>query len=219
MTLPLYDNGLLSGLFLGLLFGFALEAAGFGSPRRLTGQFLLRDWSVFKVMFTAVIVAALGLWLFQTLGWLGPGSYFVPGLLLYGTFFGGVLIGVGFMLGGYCPGTSAVGLASGRIDALVFMIGMVAGSAVYAAVFDWIRPFALATAGPGGWTLPQLFGVPDIVVIAALAVIAFLGWKLGTAMERRLGGPYRAEQILEDVDGLGTGGARMGGAERLHPAE
>lgn len=217
MTLPLYDSGLLSGLFLGLLFGFALEAAGFGSPRRLTGQFLLKDWTVFKVMFTAVIVAAFGLWLFQTAGWLRPGSYFVPSLLLYGTFLGGALIGIGFMLGGYCPGTSVVGLASGRIDALVFMVGMVGGSALYAAVFDWIRPFALATADPLGRTLPQLFGVPDIVVIAVLAVIAVLGWKLGTALERRFGGPMTAERILAEMDGIEL--PQAGGQKRLHPAE
>jgi len=217
MTLPLYDNGLLSGLFLGLLFGYALEAAGFGSPRRLTGQFLLTDWAVFKVMFTAVIVAAFGLWLFQTAGWLRPGSYYVPTLLLYGTFLGGALIGLGFMLGGYCPGTSAVGLASGRIDALVFMIGMVAGSWVYAAVFDWIRPLALESAGPAGWTLPQLLGVSDIVVIVALAVIAFVGWKLGTAVERRFGGPITAERVLSEMDGIELSDeSRMG---RLHPAE
>lgn len=217
MTFPLYDNGLLSGLFLGVLFGYALEAAGFGSARRLTGQFLLTDWSVFKVMFTAVIVAAFGLWLFQLAGWMRPGSYYVPTLLLYGTFLGGALIGIGFMLGGYCPGTSAVGLASGRIDALVFMVGMVAGSVVYAMVFDWIRPLALTTAGPQGWTLPQLFGVSDIVVIAALAVVAVLGWKLGTAVERRFGGPYTAEKVLSELDGVeARPGTELG---RVQPAE
>ncbi len=199
MNLPLYDNGLLSGLLIGLLFGYVLEGAGFGSPRRLTGQFFLKDWSVFKVMFTAVIVAAFGLWLFETLGWIAPRSYFVPTLLLYGTIGGGLLIGVGFMLGGYCPGTSAVGFASGRMDALVFMIGMVAGSALFAAMFDDIRAWALETAGPSGWTLPQLTGLPALVIIFVLTVIAFLGWKLGTALERRFGGPYTAEQVLSEM--------------------
>ena len=216
MTLPMSDNGLLSGLLAGFLFGYVLEGAGFGSPRKLTGQFFLRDWSVFKIMFTAVIVAAFGLWLFEALGWMPPRAVFVPSLLVYGTFLGGALIGFGFILGGYCPGTSAVGFASGRLDALVFMIGMVIGSSLFAAVFDDIRGLALATVEARGLTLPQLLDVPAILVIAGLAAIAFAGWKLGTFVERRLGGPYRVEEVLESVDGprgedlqpLGRGGVQ-----------
>ncbi len=221
MTLPLYDNGLLSGLLAGFLFGYVLEGAGFGSPRKLTGQFFLRDWSVFKIMFTAVIVAAFGLWLFEALGWMPARAVFVPSLLIYGTVLGGALIGLGFVLGGYCPGTSAVGLASGRLDALVFMLGMVAGSALFAGLFDDIRGFALATVEPRGLTVPQLLGVPAILVIAALAAIAFLGWKLGSAVERRFGGPYGIEEVLDSVDGADDGRDRLRplGSGQMQPAE
>ncbi len=219
MILPMYDNGLLSGLLAGFLFGYVLEGAGFGSPRKLTGQFFLRDWSVFKIMFTAVIVAAFGLWLFEVLGWLPPRAVFVPSLLVYGTFLGGALIGFGFILGGYCPGTSAVGFASGRLDALVFMIGMVIGSSLFAAVFDDIRGLALAAVEPRGLTLPQLLDVPAILVIAGLAGIAFAGWKLGTLVERRLGGPYGAEEVLESVDGPRGEDLQPLGRGSVQPAE
>lgn len=198
MTFPAYDSGVLSGLLIGFLFGYVLEGAGFGSPRRLTGQFFLRDWSVFKVMFTAVIVAAFGLWLFETVGWLQPGGVFVPQLLLVGTLLGGVLIGAGFAIGGYCPGTAAVGLGSGRLDALVFMVGMVAGSALFAAIYDMIGPTVYQPAELAR-TLPEWLGVPAIGVIAGLVLIAALGWKLGSWCEAKFGGPYTAEQILADL--------------------
>ncbi len=217
MNLPMYDNGLLSGLLAGFLFGYVLEGAGFGSPRKLTGQFFLKDWSVFKIMFTAVIVAAFGLWLFETLGWMRPHAAFVPTLLIYGTVLGGALIGLGFVLGGYCPGTSAVGFASGRLDAFVFMLGMVAGSSLFAGVFDDIRGLALAAVEPRGLTLPQLFGVPAILVIAGLAVIAFLGWKVGSMVEKKFGGPYGVEEVLDSVDT--GGGTRHAGGIRIQPAE
>ncbi len=219
MTLPLYDNGLLSGLLAGFLFGYVLEGAGFGSPRKLTGQFFLRDWSVFKIMFTAVIVAASGLWLFEAAGWMPSRAVFVPSLLLYGTVLGGALIGVGFVLGGYCPGTSAVGLASGRLDALVFILGMIGGSILFAALFDDLRSLALATVGSPGLPLPQLLGVPTLAVIAGLAVIAILGWKLGSALERKFGGPYTVEEVLEAVDGGDADSARRFGTGRIQPAE
>lgn len=220
MTFPAYDNGVLSGLLIGFLFGYVLEGAGFGSPRRLTGQFFLRDWSVFKVMFTAVIVAALGLGLFETAGWLRLDGVFVPQLLVVGTALGGVLIGAGFAIGGYCPGTSAVGFASGRIDAFVFMIGMVAGSALFAAVYDAIGAAVYAPAGVAR-TLPEWLGVPAIAVIAGLAVIAALGWKLGSWCEAKFGGPYTAGQVLADMSAA-DGTARSGAGYRdvqVQPAE
>ena len=112
MSFPVYDAGIASGLLFGLLFGYILEKAGFGSPCKLTAQFRFRDWSVIKVMFTAIVVAAAGIWLMKTMGVIGPKSYFTPTTFLWATLLGGVLIGAGFALGGYCPGTSVVGATS-----------------------------------------------------------------------------------------------------------
>lgn len=195
MTLPLLDRGMLSGLILGFLFGLVLEGAGFGSPRKLTGQFLLRDFTVFKVMFTAVIVAALGLWLADLAGVMASGRTYVPTLFLWAMAAGGALIGAGFALGGYCPGTSAAGAASGRLDALVFVAGMVIGVWVFAAAFEWLEPFYRAARGPARQTLDQLLGVPTFLVLTVLVAVAVGGFLLGTRLERRFGGPMRAEQL------------------------
>ena len=201
MSLPLYDNGVASGLLSGVLFGYVLENAGFASPRKLTAQFRLIDWSVFKVMFTAVIVAAIGLTGATALGLMPANGIYIPTTFFWATLTGGALIGAGMAVGGYCPGTSAVGLASGRVDGLFFILGMVVGTSLFAGVFDPIKGFYLAAQGPQGETLGTLFGVPAWAVIGALIVIAVAGFALGSWFERRLGGPLTAEQLNEDKRG------------------
>ena len=150
MTLPLYDNGVASGLLCGVLFGYALESAGFASPRKLTAQFRFTDWSVFKVMFTAIIVAAIGLYGAMAAGLIAANGIFIPTTFFWATLAGGALVGAGMAIGGYCPGTSSVALASGRLDGLFFMIGMVLGSGLFAGVFEPIKGFYLAAARPTG---------------------------------------------------------------------
>lgn len=197
MNWPMYDNGALGGLLLGLLFGYVLEGGGLGSPRKLLAQFSFRDWTVFKVMFSAVIVCAVGLWAFEWLGLIGSRSVYIPTLFIWATALGGLLIGAGFAIGGYCPGTSAVGLASGRGDAVSFILGMMAGTAIFALGFDPLTPIYTAGQGPGGQTLPQLLGLSELLTIIGLVLIGVAGWGLGSWMERRLGGPLTAEEILK----------------------
>ncbi|HZD90594.1 MAG TPA: DUF6691 family protein, partial [Pseudolabrys sp.] len=139
MSIPIYDEGVASGLLSGVLFGYVLEHAGFASPRKLTAQFRFSDWSVFKVMFTAVIVAAIGLYGAMALGLMQPNGVFIPTTYFWATLAGGALIGAGMAVGGYCPGTSAVALASGRFDALFFMAGMVIGTGLFASVYEAIK--------------------------------------------------------------------------------
>jgi hypothetical protein len=195
MNLPIYDGGVASGLLAGFLFGFVLEGAGFGSPRKLVAQFTLRDFSVFKVMFTAVLVAATGLWALEASGAIGTASVYVPTLYLWAFAAGGLLIGAGFAIGGYCPGTSAAALAGGRLDALVFIAGMVIGVILFGAVFDSIEAFYFATPGPEGQTIDELFGLPVPVIIAALGVVAIIGFRIGDHYEARNLGPVEIDDL------------------------
>jgi len=195
VTLPLYEGGPWVALLLGALFGVVLEGAGFGSPRKLTAQFTLRDFSVFKVMFTAVVVAAVGLYAVEAVGAAKPGGVYIPTLYLWSIALGGALIGAGFAIGGYCPGTSAVGCASGRADALVFMLGMLIGVGVFAALFEPLQALYWAAEGPKRQTLDALLGVPMPVVLAALVLIAVVGIWLGGRVERKFGGPLSAAEV------------------------
>ncbi len=214
MSIPLYDEGIASGLLSGVLFGYVLESAGFGSPRKLTAQFRLTDWSVFKVMFSAVIVAAIGLAVATAAGVLPANSIFIPTTFFWATLTGGALVGAGMAIGGYCPGTSAVGLASGRLDGFFFMAGMVLGTGVFAAVFEPIKSFYLAGQGPQGQTLSQLFGIPTWAVLGILIVVAVFGFFIGTRFERVHGGALTAEQLTaestEDAEEIEILSVRLG---------
>lgn len=177
MSLPLGYTGILSGLMCGLVFGFALERAGFASACKLTAQLRFRDWAVFNVMFTAILVCAVGLYALRLAGVLSSAELFVPTAYLWATLLGGVGIGAGMAIGGYCPGTSVVGFMSGKIDGLVFFAGIIIGTWVFAGAYEWLTPMLEALPGPEAQTLPQLLHVPEWVVLLALTAIAGgVGW-------------------------------------------
>lgn len=125
-------------LAIGLAFGFVLERAGFGSSRRLAGIFYFRDMTVLRVMFTAVITAMLGLLLFTGMGWIDLGSVYAMPTIFGAQVVGGLLFGVGFVMGGWCPGTAAVGAVSGKLDAVVFLGGAIVGSILFNETFPWL---------------------------------------------------------------------------------
>jgi hypothetical protein len=162
-------------------FGFALERAGFGSARKLVPQFYLDDLAVFKVMFTAIVTAMLGVtylawagFLDLSLVYLVP-TYWVPQVV------GGLVLGVGFVVGGYCPGTSLASTATGKLDGLVFVLGFAAGTLGFALVKG------LYTAGDlGAKTLPQVLGIPYGVLVFAVVVMAVLGFAGATWVERKM---------------------------------
>ena len=141
-------QGFLLAFIIGVSFGWVLERAGFGSSRRLSAIFYFRDMTVLKVMFTAVITAMIGLIYFINLGIIDPaGLYYMPSV--YGAqIAGGLIFGVGFVMGGWCPGTAAVGMASGKIDAFLFIVGSFAGSILFNESFSLVKP--LYTMGDGG---------------------------------------------------------------------
>jgi uncharacterized protein len=171
----------------GLLFGFVLEQAGFGSPCKLTAQFRLSDWSVFKVMFTAILVASLGIQLLQLNNTFGSTGFYVSPVMLVATALGGAFVGAGFAVGGYCPGTSVVGAMTGRLDGIVFAFGMVLGIWVFSLNFDasWMQEI-LHAGQLSEKTMPQLLGISPWTVLSAMTVLAVVGFILGSRFEKRL---------------------------------
>ena len=161
-------------------------------------------------MFTAIIVAAGGLAAADALGLMSLADIFVPTTFFWATLVGGCLVGAGMAIGGYCPGTSAAAFASGRLDAFVFMVGMVLGTGAFAGAFDLIKPFYLAAPGPDGQTLQDLFAVSSWIVIAVLAIVAILGFVLGSRLERSAGGPLSAETVDADAERLDHSGTGVG---------
>ena len=101
----------------------------------------------------------------------------MPTIYLWATALGGVGVGAGMAIGGYCPGTSVVGFMSGKIDGLVFFLGIVIGTWVFAGAYDKLLPMLETAPGPDGQTLSQLMHVPDLVVLLGLTTVAaVVGW-------------------------------------------
>lgn len=194
---PFNDAGVISGLLCGVLFGFVLENAGFGSPCKLTAQFQLRDWSVFKVMFTAIVVTALGLFGLRTAGLMQADAVFVPTALLMASAVGGAFVGAGFAIGGYCPGTSVVGLFSGRLDALVFLVGLLLGTVVFAGLYGPAIEALMAMGEvQAGDTFTEAYGIPEVAMLALLMVALIAVFYFGSWFERRSAGPVTSEQAV-----------------------
>ncbi|MCX6232035.1 MAG: YeeE/YedE thiosulfate transporter family protein [Bacteroidetes bacterium] len=116
---------------IGTGFGIALELAGFGDSRRLAAQFYLKDMTVLKTMFTGILVACLLIFLSAALGLLDFSQLAVNQTFLWPGIVGGLIMGVGFIVGGYCPGTSLVATASFKIDGLFFLVGTVIGAGLF----------------------------------------------------------------------------------------
>jgi hypothetical protein len=125
------NTNLFLAFIVGIGFGFVLEQSGFSSSRKLAGVFYGYDTVVLKVFFTAAITAMLGLLFFSLFGWVDLNMVYVNPTYLSSAIFGGVIMGAGFIIGGYCPGTSFCGASIGKIDALVFIAGLFIGVALF----------------------------------------------------------------------------------------
>jgi uncharacterized membrane protein YedE/YeeE len=175
--------GLAIAVLIGVGFGFFLERAGFGGARKLVAQFYLTDLAVFKVMMTAIVTAMIGVTLLSRVGFLDLSFVYLVPTYWIAQAVGGLLFGVAFVVGGYCPGTSVVSAATGRIDGLVFVLGFAAGTLGFALVFPLVG--GLYTAGNlGEKTLPEVLGIPHGVLVLAITLAAMLGFWAATRIER-----------------------------------
>ena len=120
---------------IGMAFGAVLESSGFSSSRKIVGVFYGYDMTVLRVFMTAVVVAMVGIVLLDKTGLLDMGQVFILPTYLYSAIIGGFIMGVGFLMGGYCPGTSFCGIAIGKIDAMVFSAGMYIGIFLFSEAF------------------------------------------------------------------------------------
>jgi len=157
----------------GVAFGFVLERGGLGNSRKLAGQFYFTDFTVFQVMFTAIVTAMLGVFLLSRLGLMDTSLLAVPPTWLLPQLVGGLLFGAGFVMGGLCPGTSCVAAASGKIDAVALIAGMLGGTLLFGEVYPLVANLYRATP-MGRYTLPQLLHLPEGLVVVLITVMSGL---------------------------------------------
>lgn len=171
----------LLGLVTGMVFGFLLQKGQVAKYRVIVGQFLLRDFTVVKVMGTAVGVGAIGIYAMQPLGW---ADLHIKPLLLGGVLAGGALFGIGMGLLGYCPGTSVAACGEGRRDAMFGVLGGLVGAGIFVAAYPWLKP--LRTWGDfGKLTLPAETDTSPWLWIGLAAIVAAVAFAL---LERRRSG-------------------------------
>ena len=155
----------------GIAFGMTLESAGFGNSKLLAAQFYFKDMRVFKVMFTAIIVAMTLIFLSSALGIMDYNLIWVPPTYLWPGIAGGLIMGVGFIIGGFCPGTSLVGLATGKLDAIVFVFGVLFGIYLFGETISSYAIF-FDSSYMGRFTLPELFNASYGTVVFIIVVVA-----------------------------------------------
>lgn len=181
------EMSLVVAFVIGIGFGWFLERAGFGSAKKLVSQFYLNDLAVFKVMFTAIVTAMLGIFYLGWMGVLDLDLLYLSATNLWPQVVGGLVLGAGFVVGGYCPGTSMVAVATGRIDALFYVAGVMAGVFAIGEAFPLVKGF-YESSDHGRLTLPQVLHLPYGVVVFLVVLMALGGFAAAEWAERRFGG-------------------------------
>ncbi len=174
------NTNLALAFLIGIGFGFVLEQSGFSSSRKLAGVFYGYDTVVLKVFFTAAITAMLGLLFFSLFGWLDLNSIYVNPTFLPSAIIGGVIMGAGFILGGFCPGTSFCAASIGKIDAIVFIGGLFIGVFIFGAGFPiWEKLYMAMNMGSP--KVSEVLSLSDglfglILILVALGMFVVAEW-------------------------------------------
>lgn len=167
-------KSLLLGALTGFIFGFLLQKGGVTRFQVIAGQFLMKDFTVLKVMLTAIIVGAIGIYGMRLFGWLTADDMHIKNATLLGNATGGVIFGIGMALLGYCPGTGIAAIGDGSRHAIIGVLGMIVGAGIYAEVYPWMQSKILGIGDYGKTTLADAAGISPWWFILALVIIAII---------------------------------------------
>jgi len=173
---------LLASVLFGVVFGFLLHRGGVANYNVIVNQFRFRDFTVLKIMLTAILVGGVGV---LALNSAGLANYHIKAANLLGIVLGAAVFGVGMVVYGYCPGTALAAAAGGSIHALVGVAGMLVGGTLYAFSFPWISAHILPVGALGKVRLPDVTGIPAAVWFVALGAIAVTVFVWIERLERR----------------------------------
>ena len=179
---PLIPNGLIPiewnfviAILIGIAFGYIMEATGFSSSRKLAGVFYGYDFAVLKVFFTSAVVAVIGLYYMDYLNFVDISQLYVQPTYLWAAIIGGIIMGVGFLAGGFCPGTSLCAVAIGKIDGMVFTVGLMIGIFIFSESFSVLEPF-FESSNLGNITLVESLGFSPYWIILIMTVVALIAF-------------------------------------------
>lgn len=188
------NTNLFLAFLIGIGFGFVLESNGFSSSRRLAGMFYGYDTTVLKVFFTAAITAAVGLLFMSLFNWIDLSYIYINPTYLWSAIGGGVIMGAGFILGGYCPGTSFCAASIGKLDGLAFIGGMFIGVLVFAEGFPLWENFYEAKF-MGAPLLSEVLGTSRGLLTLLIILVALGMFWVGEWAEKRFArGDYQKNE-------------------------
>ncbi|HPG32989.1 MAG: YeeE/YedE family protein [Lentimicrobiaceae bacterium] len=164
-------------VLLGMAFGFTLEASGFSSSRKIMGTFFGYDFVVLRVFFTAGITAMSGIIYFDYMGWMDASMLYINPYYVTSAIVGGIVMGGGFALGGFCPGTSFCGVAIGKIDAILFTAGLFIGIFIFSEFYPVLSTM-YNSENLGDLKIYEMLGMRK-TVFAFLLVLAAVGMFYG----------------------------------------
>lgn len=190
------DLNLFFAFVIGLGFGYVLEQGGFSNSRKLAGVFYGYDFVVLRVFFTAAITAAIGLLLFNYMGWVNYDLLYINPTFLWSALVGGAIMGFGFILGGFCPGTSMVAAVIGKIDAMVFVLGLMIGIFIFGSFYDDFAPLYTGE-NLGSIFIFDTLGISRDLFVFLLVLVALVAFIVTRIIEDRVNG-------LESKNGLFT---------------
>src|SRR5512141_1947499 len=189
---------------IGFAFGFTLEMSGFGNSRKLAAQFYFTDLTVLKVMFTAIVTAmvltfgavGLGILNFNQV-WVNP-TYLASGIL------GGLIMGVGFIIGGFCPTTSLAAASTGKVDGMFFVLGGFFGAFLFSETEKYFDNWYTNAGYYGRLTLDQVFHLPvGVIVLLVVLMALFMFWG-AEQLERLIGKKDMSKEPKLRLVGAGT---------------
>ncbi|TRX54867.1 sulfurtransferase [Fulvivirga sp. M361] len=184
----------LIAFLIGIGFGFALEQAGFSSSRKLAGMFYGYDTVVLKVFFTAAITAMLGLVFLNHFRMIDLSIVYVNEYYIESAIIGGVIMGVGFIVGGFCPGTGICAAAIGKLDAMAFLGGSLLGILLFGETYSlWEGIYMKSYLG--GIKLSEVIGISDGLLVLAIIGAAVLMFWVGEWAEKR----FQRPDITKDI--------------------
>lgn len=178
------ELNMLIWFLIGIGFGFILEAAGFTNTRKLAGVFYGYDFVVLKVFFTAAITAAIGLFLMNHYGYIDIQSTFYPKTFWIPTLIGGGIMAFGFIIGGFCPGTSLCAAVTGKIDAMIFVLGIFIGIFFYAFTYEQLWETLRNSGNMGIVNIADWMGISDGLFILILTIVAAVAFVAITSIQK-----------------------------------
>lgn len=176
MSLPITGNlSLLLAVIFGAIFGALLQRGRVADYNVIVNQFRFRDFTVLRVMLTAIVVGGIGIFVLHQLG---LAQYHIKSADMLAVILGALLFGVGMVVYGYCPGTGVAAVGTGSIHALAGFVGMLVGGILYALSYSWIKAQILSVGTLGKIRLPDVTGIHDVAWLGVLLIVSMVVFRI-----------------------------------------